>query len=329
MKNQTSISVVIPTKNRLESLNRVLGSMAVQTLLPNEIIIVDSSQDPLQKEQLTTSNTSNIQIIHSKPSVCLQRNIGIGLVNSDYTFLCDDDIELSENYCEKLTDFLDVNKNETIASGLVLENDKGNWQYSEKNVSSLGLIGAYLFGLSVGFDVNQPRENLGFFDKRILSHYKKKGNAIASSGWPIITNFEGVVFQAPIYGLGASVIRSKELKKVLFDEAFYANGIGDNYDLAISLKAKVNVIHEAKAYHYRESLNRMQNEKSYYYRINALHYILLKHKRFNAMNLAYLAWSLVGKSLQFFFRAKFKSVYYNLEVLFRILFGQPLYKRKN
>ncbi|MES2411839.1 MAG: glycosyltransferase [Bacteroidota bacterium] len=328
MKNSASISVVIPTRNRLVSLNRILDSIARQTLAPKEIIIIDSSENPLQRKQLQTTFTT-IQILHSTPSVCLQRNIGIEKSNSDYIFLCDDDIELSENYCEVLLGFLESNKGEIIASGLVLENHTSNWTYSEKKPSTLGLINAYIFGLSVGFDANVPKLNNGFFTKRIISHYKNKGNSIAKSGWPIITNFDGKVFQAPIYGLGASMIRNEALKKIGFDETFYANGIGDNYDLAIIINAPVNVIKEAEAFHHREKTDRLQNEKAYYYRINALHYILLKHKRFTVRNLAYFFWSLLGKSIQFLLRANFKTVYYNLEVMLRILFNQPLYRNKN
>lgn len=329
MKSNSSINVVIPTRNRPESLNRVLNSIYRQTLIPKEIIIVDSGENPLQREQLETTFT-NIQIIHSTPSVCLQRNIGIEKSNSDYIFLCDDDIELSENYCESLLDFLDNNPDEMIASGLVMEKHTGNWTYSERIPSTAGLITAFIFGLSVGFDANELPHDLELFTRRkIINFYKNKGNSIAKSGWPVITNFDGEVFQAPIYGLGASIIRSEALKKTAFDEAFYANGIGDNYDLAIRLNAKVNVIKKAKAYHYREKTNRLQAEKAYYYRINALHYILLKHKQFNTGNLIYFVWSLFGKSLQFLVRAKLKNVYYNLEVMVRIFFGQPLYKNKN
>lgn len=327
MSQSSTISVVIPTRNRLDSLNRTLSSIARQTYAPTEIIIVDSSDFPLQKEQIVI--TENIQIIHSKPSVCLQRNIGIKQSTSDYIFLCDDDIELSENYCEVLGSFLDANTGEIIASGLVLENDNGNWIYSEKNVSSAGLLAAYFFGYSVGFDANVLGENTNGLAKGIINHYKRQGNRIAKSGWPIIVNFDGNSFQAPIYGLGASIIRSETLKNTLFDEAFYANGVGDNYDLALGLNATINVINEAKAYHHREKANRLQNAKAYYYRISALHYIMLKHKRFNAGNLAYFVWSLFGKSIPFLFRAKFKFVYYNLEVTLRVLFNQPLYKSKN
>lgn len=311
----------------MESLNRVLLSISKQTLAPKEIIIVDSSESPISITELRVQNS--IEIIHSKPSVCLQRNIGIEKSASDYIFLCDDDIELSENYCEMLVRFLDEHAAETIASGLVLEKGHENWTYCGKKMSGIGLVMAYVFGFSVGFDANIAEQNQGFLAKKITNYYKNKGNRIAKSGWPIIVNFGGTVFQTPIYGLGASIIRSEALRKVGFDEAFFAHGIGDNYDLSISLKTAVNVITEAKAYHHRETTNRLQSEKANRYRIHALHYILVKHDRFRKINLVYFAWSLFGKSLVFLSKGKFKSVYYSFEVILRILSSQPLYKVKN
>ena len=174
-----------------------------------------------------------------------------------------------------------------------------------------------------------PEQNQSFLAKKIIYYYKNKGNRIAKSGWPIIVNFGGNDFQTPIYGLGASIIRSEALRKVGFDEVFFAHGIGDNYDLAISLNATVNVINEAKAYHHREKFNRLPSEKAYRYRINALHYIMKKHHKFNKINLLYFCWSLMGKSLLFLSKGKFKSIYYNLEVIARILSNQTLYKVKH
>lgn len=326
MNSHPSMSVVIPTRNRLASLNRVLWSISKQTLPPKEIIIVDSSDRPLTLEELAIQNS--VQISHSKPSVCLQRNIGIEKSTSDYIFLCDDDIEVSENYCEVLSDFLETHKKETIASGLLLENDNGNWTYCEKPLSFIGLVTAGIFGFSVGFDANAVEPNRGFLAQKIIRHYKNKGNVIAKSGWPIIVNFGGTAFQTPIYGLGAAIIRKEALKKIGFDEVFFDHGIGDNYDLAIGLNAEVNVLKDAKAYHHREKTNRMPNEKAYHYRIHALHYILKKHQRFTTINLLYFCWSLIGKSLVFLIKGQLKLVYYTFEAIARILSNQPLYKVK-
>lgn len=125
MENIKTVSVVIPTRNRLDSLNRTLAAIQNQTFVPKEIIIVDSSDFPLQKNQLISNFLNcDLQIIHSKPSVCEQRNIGIKKSTSDYIFLCDDDIEISKNYLENLVIYLNANSSSSIVSGLVFEKKK-------------------------------------------------------------------------------------------------------------------------------------------------------------------------------------------------------------
>jgi glycosyltransferase involved in cell wall biosynthesis len=324
------ISVVIPTRNRLDSLNRTLDSITKQSFLPSAIIIVDSSDCLLEKSQLTNDlSFCDLQIFHSKPSVCLQRNIGIEKSNSEYIFLCDDDVEFDPNYIEEILSFLEKNKTETVASGLLLENKKNKWTYCEEKKSSLSLIYSYFFGFSLGFNLNTTDYSTHFLAKPISNLYQKKGNRIAKSGWPIIINFEGKVFKTPIYGLGASIVKTSNLKKVLFDTAFYENGIGDNYDLAIGLSSEINVLTTTKAYHHREKKNRINANKSYYYRVGALHYILKKHKRFNSIHLIFLVWSLVGNSFLFLVKGKLKLLFYNFELIARIVLNLPLYKSKN
>ncbi len=323
------ISVVIPTRNRLDSLNRTLHSISHQTSSPKEIIIVDSSDFPLEKSQLTTLfPKSTLEVIHTNPSVCLQRNIGIAKSSSEYIFLLDDDIEISGNYIETLLTHLETHQNETICSGLVLENKNGKWSYSEEQKSNLGLLVTYIFGLSVWFDIHKRIKPKSYINRHIFEAYIKKGNSISKAGWPIVIDFKAPEFVTPVYGLGASIIRSEKLKKVKFDTAFYNNGVGDNYDLIMSLDSGVRVVMNAEAYHHREKTNRVDHTKSYYYRIAALHYILLKHPRFTFVNLFYLMWSLLGNSILFLAQGKIKMLWYTIEIITRIIFNFPLYKNE-
>lgn len=127
----------------------------------------------------------------------------------------------------------------------------------------------------------------------------------------------------------AALIRSEKLKDTLFDTAFYENGIGDNYDFVIGNKSMISVLTNNIIYHHEENINRVKNDNAYYFRISALHYIMKKHKQFNFTNLFFLIWSLIGNSIIFFFKAKFKMLFYNFELIFRIIFNKPLYKSKN
>ena len=328
-QKESQVTIVLPTRNRMFSLNRLLYSISKQTYLPKEIIIVDSSDEKLTTSQLILPIQLEIKIIHSTPSVCLQRNIGIEECNTEFIFLCDDDIEISKNYIEESVHFLERNPSENIVSGLIFEKRKGHWTYCNKAISTKGLIMAYLFGTSLTIDINKAVIPKCFIFKKITDFYHKKDNHISKAGWPIITNFKNNVIKTPIYGLGASIIRAQELKNKLFDTAFYTHGVGDNYDLAINLNCNINVIKKAEAFHHKESINRINSNKAYYYRVSALHYIMKKHKLFNNLRLAYLIWSLIGNSILFLFKGKLKLLFYNFELIGRIIFNTPLYKSKH
>lgn len=329
MNNSSDISIVIPTRNRLHSLHRSLNSISTQTCSPREIIIVDSSDFPLNLGQLDIhSKTLDVQIYHTNPSVCYQRNFGIEKSISKFILLLDDDIELSENYIESLLFLLENNPNETICSGLILEEKNGQWTYCEEQKSNLGLLLSYIFGLSVGLDLRARTWPKSYLFQSIQKTFMRNGNSISKAGWPIVIDFSEPDFTTPIYGLGASIIRAEKLKEVNYDTAFYENGIGDNYDLIMSLQSNVRIVTNAKAFHYRETSNRLSPERSYYYRIAALHYIQCKHSKFTVVNLGYLIWSLIGNSIYFIAKGKIKMLGYNLEVITRIIFNFPLYKSK-
>src|SRR5687768_15695043 len=103
-----SISVVIPTRNRSTSMERLLRCFNEQTVLPDEVIIVDASDDPQYltgiKQKFDRLNV--LCKISLERSVCIQRNMGIALAQHDWIFLCDDDIEIPSDHLEKLVNYL-------------------------------------------------------------------------------------------------------------------------------------------------------------------------------------------------------------------------------
>jgi GT2 family glycosyltransferase len=99
MKN----SVIVCTQNRTNSLARLIRSLCLQTLLPDELIIIDASQDENTYKMLKESKFKDyFNIIYKKSEAGLtkQRNVGVGLVNGEYLFFFDDDVVLEENFIE-------------------------------------------------------------------------------------------------------------------------------------------------------------------------------------------------------------------------------------
>jgi len=104
-KKSDRISIVIPTKNRVDDVFECLRSIERQTILPDELVIVDAS-DSRELEQLikTYCSENNFAIIytHCDSGTAVQRNIGAQTSSEDIIFFIDDDIILDTNYIKEI-----------------------------------------------------------------------------------------------------------------------------------------------------------------------------------------------------------------------------------
>ncbi len=101
----TSVSVIIPTKDRPDDILRCLDSILIQSHLPDEIIIVDASQTIELSEYLNGwggKQRVGLSHIRSKPGLPYQRNLGISKALGQIIFFFDDDIVLEPNYIEEI-----------------------------------------------------------------------------------------------------------------------------------------------------------------------------------------------------------------------------------
>jgi glycosyltransferase involved in cell wall biosynthesis len=129
------VSIVIPTRNRSEKLERLLFSILKQTIRVNEIIIVDDSDDLKTKELVERLQNSfseaGITIRHfisSKndvKSISRARNFGAKMAKGDIVILLDDDVITNENHVEKILEVFDMFPNALGVQGTVV-----NFKYS-------------------------------------------------------------------------------------------------------------------------------------------------------------------------------------------------------
>src|SRR4051812_22945293 len=128
--DQIRVSAVIPTCDRKAALLVLLDSINRSSQPPFEVLIVDSGDQPLTPEDLVAFNHLSIRCLRSERSVCIQRNLGIREACGTHIFLCDDDMELTTTYLEKMTRHLSVHPEACAVSGLVLQKEKGVWTSS-------------------------------------------------------------------------------------------------------------------------------------------------------------------------------------------------------
>jgi GT2 family glycosyltransferase len=99
------ISVVIPTKDRLTYLQRVLPSFLMQAEVREILIIIDGSVDGTREylEELCKTNTVVRYFDNGvNRGIPYSRNRGIDEARCEYIFMAEDDLELTENFFQTL-----------------------------------------------------------------------------------------------------------------------------------------------------------------------------------------------------------------------------------
>lgn len=105
----TRFAIIIPTKDRLDELCRLLDSISIQDEKPSQVIIVDGSNVQLE-DKIRNMGSLNITYIRkTPPSLTAQRNAGIRALDKDITVAAflDDDIIMERGSIKNMISFWD------------------------------------------------------------------------------------------------------------------------------------------------------------------------------------------------------------------------------
>ena len=106
-----TVSVVIPTLNRRDLLKRALSSVSIQTVEPDEVIVIDNGSSDQTDTMLFKSFPKVKYFVEKKNGVSAARNKGIRLAQSNWIALLDSDDTWTPNKIEKQLQFANQNKN--------------------------------------------------------------------------------------------------------------------------------------------------------------------------------------------------------------------------
>jgi glycosyltransferase involved in cell wall biosynthesis len=288
------ISVVIPTCNRRARLLALLEDLGKSSCPPREVLIVDSSDLPMDEAAFLPFPTLRIRYITSRKSVCVQRNLGIKEAAGEWIFLCDDDIEVPIDYLARLSAHLAEHPEAGAVSGLVRQREGGQWVDQYPLGSSLHLLWRWAFQLGIWGEIQCRGPLIDW----LVERYHKSGNHLSKAGWPVVTEVRGAFFRTPIYGLGASLVRKDWLLASPYDESLDAHGMGDNYGVAIGFPAEgIHVVTDAYVYHHEAQENRLPEGRAYARRLMALDHFIRTRKELAAVESNWFLWSLVGSAI--------------------------------
>lgn len=297
MFNTNAVTVVIPTCNRKDRLLSLLGNLDRSTCPISAVIIVDSGEDRLLPADYASFSHWPIHYLLSEKSVCIQRNIGIRRAETPWVFLCDDDVEVPPDYLQQLVAHATAREDAGAISGIFLQKEGDEWQGSYPVKTSGLLIWKFVFRLGFWGDI-QCSDNI--ITKRIRKYYRSKGNHIARSGLPVLADFSGASFIAPVYTLGAALVRRDWLLQSPFDEVLDRYGIGDNFGVCLGFPGNgIHILNKAFVYHHKTPVNRIQRPLQYFRRALALDYFIQTIPALEHCKRSWLLWSLTGNLLGF------------------------------
>ncbi|PKM92336.1 MAG: hypothetical protein CVU81_00995 [Euryarchaeota archaeon HGW-Euryarchaeota-1] len=99
------ISLIIPTRNRIDCTIKCVESVLNQTIIPDEIIIVDASDTEILNLEIKNHFNpikTKIKYLHTKQGLTFQRNIGIKNSSGDIIFFFDDDVILENDFIKEI-----------------------------------------------------------------------------------------------------------------------------------------------------------------------------------------------------------------------------------
>jgi GT2 family glycosyltransferase len=219
------ISVIIPTKNRYSDLLACVHSLMGQTVLPDEIIVVDAS-DSYQLQDIlaaTFSNDPKIRYIHASPGLTHQRNVGVSAATGDILFFFDDDIVLDRIFVREISKIFEGDPDKKIGGvyGNIVDSLDNDREKVPGNLKKEILTLGYSFFASVFF----------------LSKVRKDGK-FQPNGFPTYPYGSQNVTVVECVPGGLTAYRKEVFQDLSFDENLTGYGYMEDDDFSYRVAQK-------------------------------------------------------------------------------------------
>ena len=250
-------SLVICTYERANSLKRLLDSISLQVLYPDEILIIDGSKGKETNEMLLKNHYENLKyfkVPEQNRGLTRQRNYGIKRVadKSDIVCFLDDDIILENTYFEELLKTYRIFP-DAIASGGWIK-DETEWKKISRNYHpGFGeyLIDGYVRKLG---QRNVLRKRLGLLSNLPPGFMPEFSHGFSTGFLPP----SGEIYEVEYFMGGVSSYRKSAIQNINFSERFIGYGLYEDMDfcLRLSRMGKLYVNTSAKVSHLHEESGR-------------------------------------------------------------------------
>ena len=269
------ISVTICTRNRFDDFTKTLPSIAAQTRLPDELIVVDSSDEKkLETHLVSVKLPFPVRYFHTQPGLTLQRNHGIRECSSDLIFFFDDDVDLDKNYLAEVEKVFARDEDHKIgAVGGKIANTPPQTLRMELEIAFFGFIRAF-FGI-VG------TRNGRFYPSGMPSHPHKK----QQSGYIECLSGCCMAFRCEVF------------EKAKFDEALARYGLMEDVDISKqTLDAGYKIYYQTSAtlIHNESPMNRLKVQQWAEMSVVNYDYLFRKSWSKDSWRWLFYYWALIG-----------------------------------
>jgi len=195
------VSIIIPTFNRVESLEKVMSSYLEQRNAKEIMLVDDGSTDATEfYAREMQKNHPKIRYVKNDANRGLpgSRNIGIGQASGKYILFGEDDLVFADDYCEQLLKCMDRHPEAGAVAGRLIYLRKG-----ESPIQSL----------------KRTRDNKGFLIGRHMLAPRFDVDIRDDTRMP--------------YVHACALIKREVFDKVLFDEEYKVNALREESDFFI------------------------------------------------------------------------------------------------
>ena len=271
------ISLIIPTKNRPNDLNLAIKSLLQQSQMPDEIIVVDQSDNNKSKILFLNSfnSFSNIKIIyiHDKKidGLVQAKKVGVRHATKDIICFIEDDIFLEDDYIEQLKNGFKLHPHMVGCCGIVTNGPNKNFIYH------------FIFNLF----------HIGIFNDKRISIFSKSRS-----------NISDYLTQSDKLSGGISAWKKKVFHSIKFDtknkfhmleDIDFSFRVFKHFDDSLYINTKMRLAHFSSPINRNDLFDRYKNKTIEYF-------LFYKKNKLSILDFLNFSWLLFGMLLDSVFK---------------------------
>lgn len=246
-------SLIVATKDRPGDLRRLLESLRLQTVPPNEVIVVDASADPIESVVQRFPELKTRYLRHCPPSASAQRNVGIRACDPASTLIgfADDDTTFEKQAFQNMLSFWDIAAPDVLGASFNIRN------YPPRSKAIL--------------KHSRVAEFLGL--------YSSRPGSVSPSGWQTVTGEVAETLFVQWLSSTAVLFRREVFDRVAFDEIFHSYSYLEDLDLSYSISrmGRLAIVAGAGYFHFPSQSGRIAARQFGRFEVRNRLYFVRKH----------------------------------------------------